>query len=86
MNNLLESTLFRGSLNYIFAEVFVGVPGVLMVNQGGIFTKPHNETFEPVNNTVIEPSSQEVLRMSPFLFGVLLSTTSALTEAGVKGI
>ena len=64
--------------------MFAGVPGVLMVNQEGIFTKSDNETLnlEAVNSTVTESSSQEVLRMSPFIFGVVLTRIAAITEAG----
>ena len=63
--------------------MLAGVPGVLMVNQGENFTKKHNETLSfELSSTVKEPSSQEVLGMSPFVFGVALTTTAAFTEAG----
>ena len=57
-----------------------------MVNQAEIFAKGENETLSSeqiINGT---ESRNEILGMSPFLLGVVLTTAAALTEAGNESI
>ena len=60
--------------------MFTGVPGVLMVNQERFSQKETKELLVLKLTALIEPSSQEVLGMSPFAFGVVLTTIAAITE------
>ena len=57
-----------------------------MVNQAEIFTKRENETLSSEQGINGTASSNEILGMSPFAFGVVLTTATALTEACNKSL